>query len=133
MEGMRQALLKMSSQTHDAWNTSIRNLQNGIEGMQRGVDASVNAVKNMGKDQNEKDIICDSEDEALNMLKKMVESEKPRQQKRPQKWNFATVPLSCFDKTLDDVFMAFVKWAKIEDDTINVTRAFERLEAYATW
>jgi hypothetical protein len=124
---LRSAFLKMGSETNKAWSTSMRNVK-------AGVDTAASKLRGTDKDEY---MIVDTEEVALGLLKQMVESEKPRKgQKRPQKWNFATVPLACFDKTLDDVFMCFVRWAKTDDESstaINVTSAFARLTAYATW
>ena len=79
------------------------------------------------------------------------------------KWRFATSPHAAFGKTLDDVFAAFVRWATADEEeltavvgegaggasesggggaaaavprpnlSINVSKAFRRLEAYAEW
>lgn len=127
MQGMKRAWGKLETGTSKAWNKSV-------DAMQSGMETSVTAVKQLtDREQKPPDVMADTEEEALTMLKETVESEKAVQQKRPQKWNFATVPLACFHKTLDDVFMAFIRWAKTDDDKYNLTRAFDRLTAYATW
>jgi len=91
------------------------------------------------------DEFCTNMEEGLQRLYDMIEQQKTNaKEKRPQKWNFATVPYQQFDKTLDDVLMAFLKWATVEaedDDQhyeegmtkVNVSKAFRRLESYATW
>lgn len=125
--GMKRAFFSFGTKTNNVMQKSLRNVQQGLE-------TSVAKVKNMTDQEKGPDMMAASKEEALDMLKKLVESEKPRKQKRSQKWNFATVPLECFNKTLDDVFLAFIRWAKVEDsEQVNVTRAFERLTGYATW
>lgn len=127
MQGMKRAWTKLESGTSKAWSKSA-------ESVQRGMDTSKEAVKQLtDKQPKEPDVMADSEEDALTMLKQEVESAKSAKQKRPQKWNFATVPLDCFSKTLDDILMAFVRWSKTDDGKFNLTRAFERLTAYATW
>lgn len=68
------------------------------------------------------------------------------------KWDFRAVPFDEFEVTLDDLLVAFLKWSAVdiseEEDgfchlrggvnrkgiiPINVSNAFRRLEAYATW
>lgn len=125
---MRRAFLSVSSKTKEIVQTSLRNVQ-------KGVDASVSVVAGLTETpEKAQDVMVESVDEALDKLKAMVEIEKETAQQRPQKWNFATVPLEPFQKTLDDVFLAFLLWAKVDDSNqFNVSRAFERLTAYATW
>jgi hypothetical protein len=135
----RRSFFSLSSKTKDIVQTSLRNVQKGLE-------STVDVVKTMTETFDKEPahiVIVESEDEALQMLKEMVQNAKQTEQQlqkqqsqpqRPQKWNFATVPLQSFDKTLDDVYLAFLRWAKVEDSNqINVSRAFERLTAYAIW
>jgi hypothetical protein len=76
-----------------------------------------------------------SKDKALRLLKGHVLDAIVSDKKNPQKWNFTTVPLKCFNMTMDDVLLAFLRWAKTEDENqiYDVAKAFARAEEYATW
>mmetsp|Transcript_32683 Transcript_32683/g.48401 ORF Transcript_32683/g.48401 Transcript_32683/m.48401 type:complete len:369 (-) Transcript_32683:130-1236(-) len=125
---------KFGSNANESLKNSFRNIQKGVG---KHVDASASVIKNLKESRNKVEHVhCETEDEALKILKEWIDKAKVETSydKRPQKWNFVTTPLSCFDKTLDDVFLSFCRWAKESDSTqINVTRAFERLTSYATW
>ncbi|KAI2497501.1 hypothetical protein MHU86_17003 [Fragilaria crotonensis] len=125
---LSRSFFSASSKTKEMFETSLRSVQLGVE-------TSVTAVVGLTETpEKAPDIMIESIDEALEKLKEMVEIKKVTPQTRPQKWNFATVPLDPFQKTLDDVFVAFLLWAKVEDSNqFNVSRAFERLAAYANW
>lgn len=125
---------KFGSNANKAIKDSFQNFQKGVG---KHVDASASVIKNFKESKNKVDhVYCDTEDEALKILKEWIDKAKvdTPHDKRPQKWNFATSPLSCFDKTLDDVFLSFCRWAKESDSTkIDVTRAYKRLTSYAIW
>lgn len=76
-----------------------------------------------------------SKDKALRLLKGHVLDTIVNDKKNSQKWNFTTVPLKCYNKTMDDVLLAFLHWAKTEDENqfYDVAKAFARVEEYATW
>jgi hypothetical protein len=76
-----------------------------------------------------------SKDKALRLLKGHVLDTIVNDKKNSQKWNFTTVPLKCYNKTMDDVLLAFLQWAKTEDENqfYDVAKAFARVEEYATW
>jgi len=127
---------------------SVGNVKKGVDktvevsvsAVNKTVDAGVSAVKNFKENQQQtkEDIYCATEEEALNKLKEWIEETKAStpHNKRPQKWNFTTIPLSCFDKTLDDVLLSFCRWARNDvndDEKVNMTRVYERLTAYATY
>jgi len=96
----------------------------------------------------------------LRAFKKMIEDAKEQNEKLPEtkrsvKWEFQTSPHEQFGKTLDDLYMSFLKWARknkkskedkkkksdeAETETttkkekiLNVNKAFRRLESYADW
>lgn len=125
---------KFSSNANASLKDSFRKIQKGVE---KHVDASASVIKNFKENKNKVEhVYCETEDEALQMIKEWIEKAKSDtpHDKRPQKWNFATTPLSCFGKTLDDVFLSFCRWAKeFDSKRINVTTAYDRLTSYATW
>ena len=76
-----------------------------------------------------------SKDKALRLLKGLILDAIVDDKQNSEKWNFTTVPLRCYNKTMDDVLVAFLQWAKTEDDNplYDVSKTFARVEEYATW
>lgn len=72
---------------------------------------------------------------ALRLLKGHVLDAIVDDKKNAEQWNFTSVPLECFGKTMDDLLVAFLAWSKIEDDDecYDVSKAFARLGDYAAW
>ena len=88
-----------------------------------------------------------------NMVAQAIKDAGGEGTKEGQKWAFAAVPLQEFGATIDDVYVAFLRWSGVDSSDedeheacnlkggvnkreifpINVTKAFRRLTAYATW
>jgi CRAL/TRIO domain len=163
---MKQGFATATSQTKALMESSMKTVQKGVTSTVNVAQSGLKEVTYAAKTVKERtkssifstpkavsDRIEDSEEKALVALKEMVKEAKaaavtsslssstflmPQQKSRPQIWNFATVPLDTFHKTLDDLFLAFLRWAKVNDGDstntqINVTRAMERLTSYALW
>jgi rubrerythrin len=89
----------------------------------------------------ETDDTTTSLDDGLVALNNLVLEQKVKH----AKWEFPVTPLQEFNATLDDLFRAFLRWSnKVEEDVVaageaqspplyNVSKAFRRLESYATW
>ena len=95
--------------------------------------------------------------EAMTTLRQMVETQQQNNNALDNTsssdddiWSFRAAPYKTFGKTLDDLYMAFIRWASIDgvddDDcmvkggvnkqdpeVINVSKAFRRLASYAEW
>lgn len=86
-----------------------------------------------GGKQAKDDVLVESSEEALTSLQSMVATVKDDH----PKWQFTLTPLDEFEATIDDVLKAFIKWAQKDDDkdnkSINVSKAFRRLDAYVQW
>jgi len=136
--------------TANAEPKNMRALQQSMKEM--GINASAYIKTSMetlkqadGGRSIQTDEFCTTEIQGLTRLHDIIERQKTNsKEKRPQKWNFATVPYELFDKTLDDVLLAFLKWSTVEPDDedknyeegmtkMNISKAFRRLESYATW
>ena len=65
------------------------------------------------------DAIVSNIEEALVLLKELIEytKSKTKKEKKKVKWEFKTSPHEQFGKTLDDCFMGFVVWAKVKHDS----------------
>ena len=100
------------------------------------------------------DVYADDIESGVVMLQNMVaRAIKDAGTKEGQKWTFAAVPLQEFGAKMDDVYVAFLRWSGVDSSDedeheacnlkggvnkreifpINVTKAFRRLTAYATW
>lgn len=103
------------------------------------------------------DVYADDIESGVAMLQNMVNQAMQdaggHKTKEGQKWTFEAVPLQEFGATIDDVFVAFLRWSGVDSSDedeheacklqggvnkreifpINVSKAFRRLTAYATW
>ena len=140
------AFMQAFSKLGTSWNHVI--------GEYRSVVAGADGVDLKG------DVYAKNIDEALKSLQAMVQvkMESASEDDIALSWTFPTTPLADFDKTIDDVLLAFLRWSVVdtnaddkscnlignmneyageEDETslrkINVTKAFRRLTAYISW
>lgn len=123
---------------------------NGVSG--KGVlKTSIETFRMSDGKKHKNDLYVDSEEKALDLIQKMVSA--AATSKKGTKWEFRSVPIDQFGKTLDDVYLAFLRWAAIDDadatehgegiekkkseegkqSRINVSKAYRRLESYASW
>lgn len=102
------------------------------------------------------DIYAQDMDEGLKVLQSMVQEAASASVSKDDAlaWSFHTTPLVDFGKTIDDVFLAFLRWSVVDksshddgeschliggvndyDETsdINVSKAFRRLTSYKQW
>mmetsp|Transcript_30420 Transcript_30420/g.68143 ORF Transcript_30420/g.68143 Transcript_30420/m.68143 type:complete len:386 (-) Transcript_30420:54-1211(-) len=104
------------------------------------------------------DIRAANEEEALGALRSLVADVASTQEKKLA-WSLRTSPLQDFGKSIDDIFLAFLRWSAVDDHSfndddescsllgsvnhraaflsgdreINVSKAFRRLESYINW
>ena len=97
--------------------------------------------------------------EGLLLIKQMVNDEAAKSAENKLIWSFYTSPLSDFGKTVDDLLLAFLRWAVVdnhrtngharadngcsligginhypsESEKLNVSKAFRRLTSYTQW
>jgi hypothetical protein len=89
--------------------------------------------------------------EGLDIIRGLVQEKLDQARETNQEmciWYFDKVPFKEFGRTLDDVYIAFLRWASVEPNQfhecglkgginksgpINVSKAFRRLEQYAQW
>lgn len=103
------------------------------------------------------DVFADDIETGVVMLQDMVakatEDAGGKDSKEGEKWTFEAVPLDEFNFTMEDVLIAFLRWSGVDSSDedeheachlrggvnkkditpINVSKAFRRLTAYATW
>jgi hypothetical protein len=83
-----------------------------------------------GGNEKKEDVICSTLEEAVSSLEAMLKAEKD---KHP-KWQLTLVPFDQFNATLADLIRAFCCWVKKDGENFyNVSKAFRRLDVYATW
>lgn len=137
--------------------TSVKEMVSTINKHSDGTNVigeSIKTFSNPDGSTKKNDLLSNSLESALELLKELIELAKSNpklKDKHKVKWNFRTSPHAQFQKTLDDTFCAFLLWARVFDDeeeegagegdgdgnegerTINVSKAFRRLESYAEW
>mmetsp|Transcript_18901 Transcript_18901/g.27978 ORF Transcript_18901/g.27978 Transcript_18901/m.27978 type:complete len:347 (+) Transcript_18901:51-1091(+) len=80
----------------------------------------------------QKDIYAPNLEKGMLTIKAMLN--KVKKDTGHKKFKFDLVPLKHFNATMNDVLRAFVMWSRKEEESrFNVTKAFRRLESYATW
>lgn len=97
------------------------------------------------------DVFTEDLNQGLEIIQSMVQEKVDEAHASNQEssiWFFRNVPCQEFGRSLDDVYVAFLRWASVEPNQfqecglkgginkrgpINVSKAFRRLEAYAQW
>lgn len=115
------------------------------------LDSYRDIIKSAEGKQLTSDVYTDDLKEGLDIIRGLVQEKVEEARANNQKtsiWFFRDVPCEEFGRTLDDVFVAFLRWASVEPNQfqecglkggvnkrgpINVSKAFRRLESYAQW
>jgi len=134
--------------------TSVKDMVSTLNKHSDGTNVlkeSIKTFSNPDGSTKKNDLLSNSLESSLGLLKELIELQKSSpKEKQKIKWNFRTSPHVQFQKTLDDTYRAFLVWARANDDdddkeeegegdenirerTINVSKAFRRLESYAEW
>lgn len=97
------------------------------------------------------DVYTDELKEGLDIIRGLVQEkvdEARANNEESSMWYFRNAPCKEFGRTLEDVYVAFLRWASVEPNQfedcglkggvnkrgpINVSKAFRRLESYAQW
>jgi len=117
--------------------SALKEHSDGTNVMKESIKTFSNPFGSHKKD----DVYIVDKDEALSKLKEMVNEDKGKQKetsKKFKRWDFESSLHEQFERTLDDLFVAFLLWGiKDEEDgegqTFNVTKSYRRLETYADW
>lgn len=116
----------------------IREILHGIktEG-KKSLWAATLETMHMADGKTKKDDVCvDTVEAGLHMMKGLVETKlrEDDDDNSSEKYKFAVTPMKDFGASLDDLLAAFVKWSfKDESSNYNVSKAFRRLDTYASW
>jgi len=115
------------------------------------LDSYRDIIKSAEGKEHGSDVHTDDLNEGLEIIRSLVQEKVEESRSAGEEssvWFFRSVPCNEFGRTLDDVYVAFLRWASVEPNqfeecglkgginkrgSINVSKAFRRLESYAHW